>query len=122
MAECLQALEKACLIIDGLDECDKDARPEIISLFTKLASTQNDALPGSLRILFISTDEVDIRKPLARAVPILLKSANYFSEMQDYARVWARKIQTLHSLMDEEAENIVRKVMDRADGKLFLIV
>jgi len=118
MAKCLQVLEKTCIIIDGLDECDKDGRAEVISLFTRLAEAQNDAVPGSLRILFISTDEADIRKPLSKAVSIALKGRDNFSEMQDYARVWAKQIQELHNLTDQKTEEIVSKVMKRADGKL----
>jgi len=117
LAECLQVLEKTCIIIDGLDECDKDVRREIITLFARLAKEQNDAIPGSLRILFVSTDEVDIRKPLSKAVCLTLKDTDNFSEMQDYARVWAKRIQDSHTLTDQKTEEIVSEVMKRADGK-----
>jgi len=117
LAECLQVLEKTCIIIDGLDECDKDVRREIISLFARLAKERNDAVPGSLRVLFISTDEADIRKSLSKAVCITLKGSDNFSEMQDYARTWAKRIQDLHTLTDQKIEEIVSEVMKRADGK-----
>ena len=117
MAECLQVLEKTCIIIDGLDECDTNARGEILSLFTRLAKAQNEAVPGSLRILFVSTDEVDIRKPLSKAACLTLKDTDNISEMQDYARVWAQRIQGLHALTDQKMEEIVSKVMKRAAGK-----
>jgi len=117
MAECLQVLEKVCIIMDGLDECDKDMRREIISLFTSLAKVQNDAVPGSLRILFISTDEVDIRKLLSKAACLILKSTDNFSEIQDYAQVWAKRIQDSHTLTDQKTEEIVREIIKRADGK-----
>ena len=122
MAECLQVLEKTCIIIDGLDECDRDVRGEIITLFTRLAKAQNDTVPGSLRILFVSTDEVDIRKPLSRAVCLTVKGTDNFSEMQDYARVWAERIQELHALTDQKTEEIISKVMERADGKISTLV
>ena len=117
MGECLKVLEKTCIIIDGLDECDKDVRGDIISLFIRLAKAQNDTVPGSLRILFVSTDEPDIRRPLSKAVCLTLKGTDNFSEMQDYAQVWAKRIQRLHSLTDQDMEEIVSKVMKRADGK-----
>ena len=117
MAECLQVLDKTCLIIDGLDECDKDVRREIISLFTRLAKVQNDAVPGSLRILFISTDEADIKTPLSKAVCLTLKDTDNLSEMQDYARVWAKRIQESHRLTDQKMQEIISKVMKRAEGK-----
>ena len=117
MSECLQVLEKTCIIIDGLDECDKRVRGEIISLFIRLAKTQNDARPGSLRILFVSTDEVDIRKLLFKATCLTLKTTDNFSEMHDYARVRAKRIQESHALTDQVIEEIISKVMKRADGK-----
>jgi len=117
LAECLQVLEKTCIIIDGLDECDKDVRGEIISLFTRLAKAQNDAMSGSLRILLVSTDEADIRKSLSKAVCLTLKGTDNFSEMQDYARTWGKRIQDLHTLTDQKTEEIVSEVMKRADGK-----
>jgi len=117
LAECLQVLEKNCIIIDGLDECDKDVRGEIISLFTRLIKERNDAIPGSVRVLFISTDEADIRKSLSKAVCITLRVSDNFSEMQDYARTWAKRIRDLHALTDQKTEEIVSEVMERADGK-----
>ena len=117
LAECLQVLEKSCIIIDGLDECDKDVRREIVSLFTRLVKERNDAVSGSLRVLFVSTDEPDIRKSLAKAVCITLKGSDNLSEMQDYARTWAKRIQDLHTLTDQKTEEIVSEVMKRADGK-----
>ena len=117
MAECLQVLEKTCIIIDGLDECDKDVRGDIISLFVRLTKVQNDTVPGSLRILFISTNEPDIRKPLSKAVCLTLKNTDNSSEMQDYARVWAKRIQESHPLTDQKMQEIISKVMNRADGK-----
>jgi len=117
LAECLQVLEKTCIIIDGLDECDKDVRGEIISLFARLVKERNDAVPGSLRMLFVSTDEADIRKQLSKAVCLTLKSTDNFSEMQDYARTWAKRIQDLHTLTDQKTEEIFHEVMRRADGK-----
>jgi len=119
LAECLQVLEKTCIIIDGLDECDKDVRGEIISLFARLVKERNDAVPGSVRVLFVSTDEADIRKSLSKAaaVCLTLKGSDNFSEMQDYARTWAKRIQDLHTLTDQKTEEIVSEVMKRADGK-----
>lgn len=118
MAACLQVLEnlKTCIVIDGVDECDIGVRAEIISLFTRLTKARNDAVPGSLRILFTSTNEVDIRKLLSTAVCLTLKDTDNFSEMQDYARVWAKQIQRLHALTDQKMEGIVDTVMMRADG------
>jgi len=117
LAACLQVLEKTCIIIDGLDECDKDVRGEIIAIFTRLVKERNDAIPGSLRILFVSTDDADIRKLLSKAVCLTLKGTDNFSEMRDYARTWGKRIQNLHCLTDQKTEEIVSEVMKRADGK-----
>ena len=122
LAECLQVLEKTCIIIDGLDECDKDVRGEIISLFTRLVKERNDAIPGSLRILFVSTDEADIRKSLSKAVCLTLKGTDNFAEMQDYARTWGMRIQGLHTLTDQKTEEIVSEVLKRADGKCLALL
>jgi len=122
LAECLQELEKTCIIIDGLDECDKDIREEIMALFTRLVKEQNNATPGSLRILFVSTDEPDIRKPLSKTVCLTLKDTDNFSEMQDYARTWGKRIQDLHTLTDQKTEEIVSEVMNRADGKCLALL
>jgi len=117
LAACLQVLDKTCIIIDGLDECDKDVRGEIIAIFTRLVKERNDAIPGSLRILFVSTDNADIRKLLSKAVCLTLKVTDNFSEMRDYSRTWGKRIQDLHCLTNQKTEEIVSEVMKRADGK-----
>ena len=121
LRQCLEELQKSCIVIDGLDECDREERKKIMTIYTKLANQLSDNLPASFRVLFVSTDENDIRIQFTKAEIIHLTPKDNYAEMQDYARIWSRKIQEIHQLNHQETEMIVLDVLERANGKPILL-
>lgn len=53
------------IIIDGLDECDKPEIKQCLSLLTSVVSRQDSTEPGRLRLLIVSRDIQEIKKPLS---------------------------------------------------------
>ena len=119
MKQCLEELQKSCVVIDGLDECDREERKKIIEMYTRLAKQLGNNLPTSVRILFVSTNENDIKIQLnkAQAEIIHLTAAENYAEMLDYSRIWSKKIQELHQLSHQETEVVALDVLKRANGE-----
>ncbi|KAF8462703.1 hypothetical protein BDZ91DRAFT_327772 [Kalaharituber pfeilii] len=102
------------IVLDGLDECEKTARKEIISTLRAIGENINQQLPGAIRLLFVSTKEPDIQKHLSDVIKVQLKPQD--SDIQQYTKVWAVKIQRRFRLSDVETADIVAKVLERAKG------
>ncbi|KAF8459944.1 hypothetical protein BDZ91DRAFT_785581, partial [Kalaharituber pfeilii] len=104
------------VIIDGLDECEKTERRKIISTLQSISESINQQVPGTIRLLFISTNEPDIRRQLSSIVKIQLKPND--DDIRQYTTVWTAKIQKRFRLSDAETDNIIAKVLERAQGML----
>ncbi|KAF8444436.1 hypothetical protein BDZ91DRAFT_853780 [Kalaharituber pfeilii] len=102
------------VIIDGLDECEKTERRKIISTLQSISEAINQQVPGTIRLLFISTNEPDIRRRLSSIVKIQLKPND--NDIRQYTTVWTAKIQKRFRLSDAETDNIIAKVLERAQG------
>ncbi|KAK9770272.1 hypothetical protein SCAR479_13013 [Seiridium cardinale] len=53
------------MIIDGLDECEKPEIRQSLSLLTSVVERQDNTEPGRLRLLIVSRDTPEIRRPLS---------------------------------------------------------
>ncbi|KAF8459959.1 hypothetical protein BDZ91DRAFT_766642 [Kalaharituber pfeilii] len=100
------------VIIDGLDECEKTERRKIISTLQSISEAINQQVPGTIRLLFISTNEPDIRRRLSSIVKIQLKPND--DDIRQYTTIWTAKIQKRFRLSDAETDNIIAKVLERA--------
>jgi hypothetical protein len=112
----LKSLEKAYVILDGLDECDKEERKKILSWFTSNITAVDGDNPGTLRGLFISQDEGDIRKLLSNASEIRLTAEDNQKDINSFASEWSSRICTKFDLPDNRATEIAHTVSDRAKG------
>ena len=109
----LKSLTKVYIIIDGLDECQRNERKSILSFFTSIIeSTQ----PGFLRGLFVSQDEDDIRQSLQRASLVRLTEDDNRQDIQIFAGWWAERIRQKFDLSQEHGWYIRNVVCDGAEG------
>lgn len=111
----MNGCSKTYIIIDGVDECDMKERKTIISFFTSLVDTQTQ--PGTIRSLFVSQDENDIKKLLATASVIRVSSDDSKADIERFAGKWAFKVIQKFELAQEVQDFITKSVTDRSDGR-----
>ena len=109
----LRSLTKIYVIIDGLDECQRNERKSILSFFTSIIENTQ---PGSMRGMFVSQDEDDIRQLLQRASLVRLTEDHNRQDIQTFAAWWADRIQQKFDLSQEHGWYIVNVVCDGAEG------
>lgn len=110
----LKSVPKIYIIIDGLDECQPSERKAILSFFTSIIeSTQ----PGTLRGMFVSQDENDIRQLLQRASIVRLTEDDNKQDIRTFASGWANRIQQKFELSEENGQYITNTVCDGAEGR-----
>lgn len=106
------------IVLDGLNECDKQQKKKIVSWLDKIVKGNTDASTkhSRVRVLIVSQDEHGIA---GKSVPhvTLNDSPGHSEAIRTYAqRKWG-KLKELFKLAEEEGDRIVEAVTRRADGK-----
>ena len=113
----LQSLGKVYVIIDGLDECDKVEKMRILTWFKNFVLKTYQDNPESVRCLFVSQDDGDLRKSFAKIPTFRLADDDNAKDIESYAISWSKKIQNKFDLDEDKCAGIVAGVSTRAKGK-----
>ena len=105
------------LIIDGLDECEREEKRMIVSSFKTMIDSSAESEPGKLRCLFISQDDGDVRKLLLSVPEIRMRPEDSKADIGFYISHKALDIQGKFNITDQKRDEISCKVQDRAEGK-----
>lgn len=114
----MRVTENAVIVIDGLDECERDERNDILTSLVDLVHQCDYDRPGKLRLCIVSRNEKDIRDHLRTARHFALSSGDNRDDIKMYVDHWAAKITQLFKLGPSDQSYIVRNVMERTQGKL----
>lgn len=112
----LAAIDKVVIILDGLDECEKEERKTTLSWLQTTIAKVIDTNPGSLRVLIFSTDEPDIRRSLSNATIKRLETLDNRSDILSYIEIWSCKIAEKFELSQVRKEEIVSQISERTRG------
>jgi hypothetical protein len=112
-----ETIPKLFIIIDGLDECEKDERRHVLDVLTEVVGLCDTKEPGKLRLLLVSQDYVDIRNGLhssaiSRRAPRILQISDIDNEgdIRAYTRVWVERISSRFSPFTEEMSEYLRNL------------
>lgn len=98
----LDSRQTTYIIIDGIDECERQQKKLICSWFID----QVDKLPkedlGNLRCLFVSRKDGHATKDLGMLPAIELRPIDMQEDVRRYIQAWGRKIEDKHGKIDSE--------------------
>ncbi|KAK6850744.1 hypothetical protein PG987_000378 [Apiospora arundinis] len=107
---------KTYLIIDGIDECDKDERKKICSWFSKTVNSLERTKADEIRCIFVSQDDGIARKDLAAIPAINITTKNTERDIQVYSNVWQAKIEQKFGTFHEYELSVAKVVTARSQG------
>ncbi|KAF1829385.1 C2H2 domain-containing protein [Decorospora gaudefroyi] len=114
---------KLFIIIDGLDECERVERSQILTILTDIVGQCEMTEPGKLRVLVVSQDYADIRKSLQssaanKITPKILRIMEKDNEgdIQAFTRMWVDKITLRFSLTKDLTEYLRNLTVANAKG------
>jgi hypothetical protein len=110
------ALQKAYVVIDGLDEYDREDRKEICRWFKELIRSLPTNDLGQIRCLFISQDDGYARKDLSDCSSIQLNPSNTFDDIKAYCTMWHQRIEDRFGPLNPQEQNVAEIVTARARG------
>lgn len=114
------------IIVDGLDECEKPVIKYTIRVLSDIVSQQDNTDPGKLRLLIVSRDMIEIRRPLSTenitANIFTIEAENNDEAIKLYVNQRLNRLRREVKLKLEarDIERIDKMICDRAQGWLAL--
>lgn len=113
----LKSMDNVFIVIDGLDECEREDKCAIISWFKAIVDTSAESDLGGIRALLISQDDGEIRRLLNPAPELQIKSDDNLEDIQSYTTYKAIGLQKKFDLSTTMIGEISSKVCARAEGE-----
>ena len=122
---CLK-IPKLFIIVDGLDECERVERSQVLDILTEIVGQRDATDPGSIRLLIASQDHADIRRGLhssaiTKMTPKMLQitERDNDGDIKAYTRVWVDHIETKFPSFKDDMKDYLRNLtVANAKGKL----
>lgn len=105
------------VILDGIDECDRDNRKEIVSVLEEISESFPPEDADSFRCMFVSQDDSLARKDFSKMVSLKITESDVKKDIRTYAAAWSAKIQSKFELTAERQNFIEDSITAKADGK-----
>lgn len=108
--------DRQYIILDGLDECEKEDRKMIMSFLTALITKIDGKKPSKVRLLVISQTDPDIRKLLERAGEFEVTANHNAQDIEVFVRAWMVKLSSRFELADELVTALEQRTCRLAKG------
>ncbi|KAK5057581.1 hypothetical protein LTR84_011581 [Exophiala bonariae] len=109
--------DRQYIIIDGLDECEKEDRKMIISFLTSLITKIDAKIPSKLRLLIISQTEPDIRRLVERAREFELKANHNAQDIGSFVHTWMARLNNKFGLPEVTVTALEQRTCSLAKGQ-----
>lgn len=113
--------QKTYIVIDGLDEYNRESRKEISTWFKEQIRNVPTNDLGQIRCLFVSQDDGSARKDLSDCSSIKLTSKDTQSDIESFCKMWHDRIAQKFGPLDPKEHNISQIVTARAQGELEML-
>lgn len=112
----LASCESAYIIIDGLDECEREERKVMTQWFRRLVESLPGNAPDRLRCLFVSQDDRIGVKDLQGLAKINIEAQDNKQDILFYSRVQAHELRRKFEFSEEESSRFAIAVTDSVKG------
>ncbi|RYN46116.1 hypothetical protein AA0118_g12682 [Alternaria tenuissima] len=110
-------IPKLFIVIDGLDECEKAERSQVLDILTQVVGYRDTIDPGTLRLLVASQDLIDIRKGFnssasTKVAPMILRISETDNEgdIRAFTRLWVDKIASRFPPFSEDMKEYLQNL------------
>ncbi|KAF2036244.1 hypothetical protein EK21DRAFT_52772 [Setomelanomma holmii] len=107
--------EKLYVVVDGLDECEREDRKQIVSFFDNVWTALPDDEKDSLRCLFLSQDDSTARKDFANMSSLKITEAHIRKDIRTYAVARVAEIKAKFDLSTDDQHLFQDLIVDKAE-------
>ncbi|KAI1777216.1 hypothetical protein F4818DRAFT_409587 [Hypoxylon cercidicola] len=111
----LKSCAKTYIILDGLDECDRDNRKEIATWFQSVIDGVPSNEIGAIRCIFVSQDDGPARKDFSTVPSIKIMPSDNKDDMRAFAKFWHKRMEERFGQLHGN-QNIANIIQARAQG------
>ena len=111
-----QNCKKAYIILDGIDECRRNERKNIVQWFRTLIDNLPPSEPDRYRCLFVSQDDGVARKDFAGLSSIKISADDNRGDIEEYCKTQAELLRNSLNLTKEKADSIAEFVTKSTNG------
>ncbi|KAJ5426653.1 hypothetical protein N7465_001723 [Penicillium sp. CMV-2018d] len=112
--------KSAYIIIDGLDECERDQRKSIAQWFRTLVESLPITEPWRLRCLFTSQNDSLARKDFDEIASLTIQPDDIKNDLQGFCRREADQLRASLYISEDMADSIAATVAQQAGGMFLL--
>ncbi|KAI1376891.1 hypothetical protein F4677DRAFT_459629 [Hypoxylon crocopeplum] len=116
----LQTCASVYIVLDGIDECEREQRKRITGWFRGLVENLQPPHQDRIRCLFVSQDDGVARKDFRALTSFKIESKHNRADIEIYSKSAADKIQSSFQLSDDMSHQIAIKTQVAADGMFLL--
>lgn len=113
----LDSQTKIYIVLDGLDECQHEEVPKVLSWFLAYLRNHTTSDPGRLRLLFVGQRTDTIQNMLSEASWISLENPGHQEDVQRYVAQQAAGLRNEFGIKVDAEHAIVRRVSEAAKGR-----
>ncbi|KAK8015049.1 hypothetical protein PG990_008345 [Apiospora arundinis] len=110
----------AYIIIDGIDECDREQRHKITHWFRELVENLEQPRQDRVRCLFVSQDDGVARRDFKGLQTIKVERNDNRADIHAFCKISADEIQVETGIPDELKDKVALTVEEAADAKLIV--
>lgn len=112
----LATFDSVWLVVDGLDECPKQAKRPITTFFRSVVDSSNQQAPGTFRCSFFSQDDNDIGDLLKGVPNFTITGVHNIGDIRSFCQLKAQTIQQEFEYPEEKSKHMAEKISSKADG------
>ncbi|KAJ4415216.1 hypothetical protein N0V82_007453 [Gnomoniopsis sp. IMI 355080] len=112
----LNCSKRTCLILDGLDECDRKERKDITSFMRDVVESLPPTDMAAIRCLFVCQDDGAARKDLRDIPSINIRPTDIKNDIENFCEIWKGKIEQEIGSLQGTGYDIVKIVTAKAQG------
>lgn len=112
-----ETIPKLFVIIDGLNECERFERSQVLDVLTEVVGQRDLEDPGKMRLLLVSQDYADIRRSIhsfatSRVSLKVLQISDTDNEgdIQAYTRMWVDRIASKFTPFTDDMKEYLRNL------------
>ena len=109
--------KRTYIVLDGLDEFDREDRKELCHWFQQLVSSLPKGKLGSIRCLFVSQEDGFARKDLSLLSQIKISSIDNRADIEAYCGAQHKEIETKFGPLERPEHHVKNVVSAQAQGQ-----
>jgi hypothetical protein len=112
----LKSWNSVYVILDGLDECDRENRKNIVTAFRRIVESLPIENADQIRCLFVSQDDNAARKDFATISSFKMSAADNQRDIDSYVATCGNKIKEKFGLSEDKTRQLVKRVAEESEG------